>query len=144
MKNRGIVVATPTAIKSVFLSFIEKKRQLKYAMQNELSTQDITKIESEIKTLISTLKLFKTGVMLLDEVDLLLHPLKSELNFPLGEKFDLDASEDGARWNLVVHLMDAIFFTTTGRVSEFEYRGQAFQFSIYKIEFASSCFAFQW
>ena len=70
VKNRGIVVATPTAIKSVFLSFIEKKRQLKYAMQNELSTQDITKIESEIKTLISTLKLFKTGVMLLDEVDL--------------------------------------------------------------------------
>ena len=71
--------------------------------------------------------MFKQGVMLLDEVDLLLHPLKSELNFPLGEKFDLDGSEDGARWNLVMHIMDAIFFTTSGRVSEFEYRGQAAQ-----------------
>ena len=109
VKNRGIVVATPTAIKSVFLVFVEKKRQIKYAAQNSLTSEDIKKLEVEIKILINTLKMFKQGVMLLDEVDLLLHPLKSELNFPLGEKFDLDGSEDGARWNLVMHIMDAIF-----------------------------------
>ena len=43
------------------------------------------------------------GVALLDEVDLLLHPLKSELNFPIGEKEPLDGSPH--RWNFAVHLL---------------------------------------
>ncbi len=30
------------------------------------------------------------GVLLMDEVDLLLHPLKSELNFPIGKKVEID------------------------------------------------------
>ena len=49
--------------------------------------------ESHARELAKILSLFKEGVMLLDEVDLILHPLKSELNFPTGEKFDLDVSE---------------------------------------------------
>ena len=32
------------------------------------------------------LMLFREGVLIMDEVDSLLHPLKSELNFPLGTK----------------------------------------------------------
>jgi hypothetical protein len=32
----------------------------------------------------SCLQLFKAGVLIMDEVDLILHPLKSELNFPIG------------------------------------------------------------
>ena len=63
--------------------------------------------------------------MLLDEVDLLLHPLKSELNFPCGEKFDLDAAESGERWGLPIHLMDALFFAETGKVSVYEQQGSA-------------------
>ena len=35
---------------------------------------------------IDILGLFKRGVLVLDEVDLLLHPLRSELNWPLGGK----------------------------------------------------------
>ena len=58
------------------------------------------------------LGLFKKGVALLDEVDLILHPLKSELNFPIGDKFDLDGSDDGQRWNCLF-IMDAIFFAQT-------------------------------
>ena len=91
-----------------------------------LTSEDIKKLEVEIKILINTLKMFKQGVMLLDEVDLLLHPLKSELNFPLGEKFDSDGSEDGARWNLVTHIMDAIFLQPVAEYRT-EYRGQAAQ-----------------
>jgi len=60
-----------------------------------------------------------------DEVDLILHPLKSELNFPIGDKFDLDGSDEGERWNLPIHLLDAIFYTQTGKVSTFENRGLA-------------------
>jgi hypothetical protein len=34
------------------------------------------------------------GVLLMDEVDLLLHPLKSELNFPIGDKIEIDVDVD--------------------------------------------------
>lgn len=34
--------------------------------------------------------LHEDGVLFCDEIDLLLHPLRSELNFPIGEKHDLD------------------------------------------------------
>ena len=49
------------------------------------------------------LKLFKEGVLLLDEVDLLLHPLKSELNWPIGDKALIDFTKSnkfglGLRW----------------------------------------------
>jgi hypothetical protein len=51
----------------------------------------------------------------MDEVDLILHPLRSELNFPIGPKLDLDFSP--LRWRLPIHLMDAIFYAETGRIS---------------------------
>jgi hypothetical protein len=35
---------------------------------------------------VKVMQLFKEGSLLLDEVDLILHPLKSELNWPLGKK----------------------------------------------------------
>ena len=60
--------------------------------------------------------LFQQGVLLLDEVDLILHPLKSELNWPLGRREPLDFTvgvadgsanagqrgEDGLRWQVCV------------------------------------------
>lgn len=61
------------------------------------------------------MQLFKKGVVVLDEVDLILHPLKSELNFPTGEKYDLDFSP--LRWNFAIHLLDAFLFGENGRIS---------------------------
>jgi len=58
--------------------------------------------------------------MLLDEVDLILHPLKSELNFPIGAKFDLDGAERGERWSLPIHLIDAIFYAEERKLYVFE------------------------
>jgi hypothetical protein len=43
----------------------------------------------------------------MDEVDILLHPLKSELNFPMGRKDAIDLA--GYRWDLPIHLLDAFF-----------------------------------
>ena len=68
------------------------------------------------------------GVALLDEVDLLLHPLRSELNFPIGKKEQLDLSAPsgaqlyprGCRWNIALLLLDAIFHTRTQRLSTTE------------------------
>ena len=59
-------------------------------------------------------EIFRASVEIMDEVDLLLHPLKSELNWPLGEKQPLDftnstASGSGLRWNIPSYLLDAIF-----------------------------------
>jgi hypothetical protein len=48
----------------------------------------------------------------MDEVDLILHPLRSELNFPIGDKLDLDFNP--LRWRLPMHIFDAIFFAETG------------------------------
>ena len=48
-------------------------------------------------------------------MDLLLHPLRSELNFPVGNKFDLDLSEGGERWGLPIFLFDALFYGRDGR-----------------------------
>jgi len=45
-----------------------------------------------------------------DEVDLILHPLKSELNFPIGPKLDLDFNP--LRWYLQ-YLISVVFLTTS-------------------------------
>jgi hypothetical protein len=81
--NRGVVVATPTTVKSIMLSYIETLLHLKEAHTNGLKSK-LDNLKSQAEELAKILKLFKDGVMLLDEVDLILHPLKSELNFPIG------------------------------------------------------------
>ena len=43
---------------------------------------------------------------MIDEVDLVLHPLKSELNFPIGKKKALAMSPK--RWEMPVHLLDGV------------------------------------
>ena len=53
------------------------------------------------------MKLFQRGCLVMDEVDLLLHPLKSELNFPLGDKVALDLNPE--RWLCAIHALDAVF-----------------------------------
>ena len=48
-------------------------------------------------------------------MDLLLHPLKSELNFPIGQKHPLDFSPE--RWQCAIHGLDAIFFHASKAMS---------------------------
>ena len=124
MQNRGIVVTTPTACKSVMLCYLESLGNINEAQQGTFRGQ-IEDVQARARSLGDILKIFKDGVMLLDEVDLILHPLKSELNFPMGEKHDLDVSEQGERWDLPIHLFDAIFCATAGRATSFEQRGMA-------------------
>jgi hypothetical protein len=95
--NRGVVIATPTTLKSIMLSYIEVLQNLKEAHLQGLRTKSES-LKMQAYELSKILNLFNDGIMLLDEVDLILHPLKSELNFPIGDKFDLDGSEEGERW----------------------------------------------
>jgi len=39
-----------------------------------------------VRALVQVMQMFRAGVLIMDEVDLLLHPLKSELNFPIVSK----------------------------------------------------------
>jgi hypothetical protein len=46
------------------------------------------------------------GTLLCDEIDMLLHPLRSELNFPIGAKFDLDVAP--LRWHFPMFLLTVL------------------------------------
>jgi hypothetical protein len=73
-------------------------------------------LRQQVEVCIETMKLFHKGVLLMDEVDLILHPLKSELNFPVGRKEPLDLTKNklgnGLRWELPFFLLDAVFYAT--------------------------------
>lgn len=57
-------------------------------------------------------------------MDLILQPLKSELNWPLGVKRPLDFTRarpgstlgNGLRWQIPFHLLEAFFYYTAGRM----------------------------
>ena len=88
-RNRGVVVATPTTLKSIQLVYVETLQRLD-TYRREGPFSKVQELSFECHELAKILQTFREGVLLLDEVDMVLHPLKSELNFPIGEKFDLD------------------------------------------------------
>ena len=70
---------------------------------------------------VNILKVFRIGTFIIDEVDLILHPLKSELNFPIGRKEPLDLtlnrSQKGLRWEIPLFMLDAVYYATEGRMT---------------------------
>ena len=106
IKTKGVVITTPTAIK-----FILRYLEALYVLEDE-SRQRPATIRSDVQQLSRILQLLRDGCLIMDEVDLILHPLKSELNFPIGAKHDLDFSP--LRWKLPIHLLDAIFYAERG------------------------------
>eukprot|EP00656_Telonema_subtile_P053986 TRINITY_DN7933_c0_g3_i1.p1 TRINITY_DN7933_c0_g3~~TRINITY_DN7933_c0_g3_i1.p1 ORF type:complete len:609 (+),score=104.89 TRINITY_DN7933_c0_g3_i1:99-1925(+) len=71
--------------------------------------------EKEAADIHQVMRLWKKAVLVMDEVDMILHPLKSELNFPVGPKEEIDFSP--IRWSLPIHLLDALFYCKSGRLS---------------------------
>ena len=60
------------------------KREDGESRQRELAAQ-----RKHIRNAGRVLQLMNSGVLLLDEIDVILHPLRSELNWPLGRKVPL-------------------------------------------------------
>jgi hypothetical protein len=122
----SIVVSSPDAVKSLELKYVELLASVEAA--NPLLSvpterlgpmvQRVKQIGAELAAneakadvLAKIIKLWgkeERGVALLDEVDMLLHPLRSELNFPIGPKGMLDCHS--LRFSLPMHLLDAIFW----------------------------------
>ncbi|RNF23641.1 uncharacterized protein Tco025E_02741 [Trypanosoma conorhini] len=131
-KTRAILISAPECIKSVFLKAIEQLHLIATTPTEELEavhggadervavqargllrrTQQRSAMADAITPI---LQLWQRGVLIMDEVDVLLHPLRSELNFPIGLKHPIDLS--GPRWTLPMHLLDAVFFYHRGRTS---------------------------
>ena len=102
-RNRGVVLCTAATIKSLQLKLLEKMDVLR-----DVRRKQHPDMERDVRALAQVLKLFRTGCLIMDEVDLLLHPLKSELNFPVGAKHPLDFSPE--RWTCAIHCLDAVFY----------------------------------
>lgn len=69
-------------------------------------------LRGEAQVAASILGLLKGAVAVIDEVDIVLHPLKSELNWPLGGRAPLDFTVQtaplGLRWRVPYLLIDAV------------------------------------
>jgi hypothetical protein len=65
-------------------------------------------MEVDLRALLEVITVYRSSCLIMDEVDLLLHPLKSELNFPIGKKHALDVSPQ--RWQCAIHCCDAVFY----------------------------------
>lgn len=144
-KTRAVVMSTPTSVKSFVIKYVEllhildfesvrdhniKRQQWSLASffglkrpppQRDYTPQDLQAMREECQTAVNILQLFQKGALLLDEVDLILHPLKSELNWPLGDKTPLDLtmnrSGPGLRWQIPFVLLDAVLYCSTGRTT---------------------------
>jgi hypothetical protein len=121
--RRAVVITTPSCIKALQLKFVELLHILDVAstdtkhlanLQAGSTTAQakIPRLRAQADVCAHVLRLFKHGVLLVDEVDLVLHPLRSELNFPIGRKDALDLTQNkskkGLRWELPFFLLDPI------------------------------------
>lgn len=128
--------ATPTAVKSFFLKLIEIFDELDHAQHSIVQQKassggffqlwrrrstsgeelDEPALRRQAEVGVEVLKQLIKGAAMLDEVDLILHPLKSELNWPLGAKNPLDFTHSrstgmiGRRWLAPYHIIDAFFY----------------------------------
>jgi hypothetical protein len=132
-KQRAIVCTTPAAVKSIMLKYVDLLQQeeaaaplyrlpaAKLAPQDQgtraaaRETRELGAMADELRSIMQLWSAEARGVALVDEVDLVLHPLRSELNFPIGPTEALALSP--RRWTLPMHLLDAVFFHAEGRVS---------------------------
>lgn len=131
-RNGGVVITTPVAIKSLVNKFVEllhtlreeehrlfskhpSARETKVAARlrgtldplHQGSDGDIMRQANALAQIIELWGARESGVLLIDELDLLLHPLRSELNFPIGAR-DHPLSPEPTRRELPIYLLDRL------------------------------------
>ncbi|CAK4174347.1 unnamed protein product [Aphanomyces euteiches] len=127
-REGDVMCASPEAIKSLFLKFVELLHSLDQStFDNDFDLHDSSKTGQRIRSMLTArsdmadelhqiLRLWQKGVLIMDEVDVLLHPLRSELNFPIGNKFPIDLAAN--RWELPLYLLDTIFSNKNEKLIE--------------------------
>ncbi|EKX73094.1 conserved hypothetical protein [Theileria equi strain WA] len=84
---------------------------------------DQRNIQLELDICLRILELFSNAILLMDEIDLLLHPLKSELHWPIGEKkplTHLPGTEFNIRWLLPWHILRVMLSNTSEQIDKGE------------------------
>jgi hypothetical protein len=141
-RERAIICTTPESVKSLFLKYLDLLQSVNSctpllslprslvppAAVRQLNLEAMGKhfrnYSLAADSLSKILRLWSgednqkeggKGIVLVDEVDLVLHPLRSETNFPIGQKEPLDLSPK--RWEVAFHILDSLFFRSTGRVT---------------------------
>ena len=71
-----------------------------------LGEVDMPALKAQSAWAVELLAVWRGGITVIDEVDIVLHPLRSELNWPLGDKFGLDFAPK--RWEIPTHLLEAL------------------------------------
>ena len=97
VKEENQLVLQSDRDKELSKKMAEKKFNIRARLANYEETADV---------LGECLKILKGSVALIDEVDQVMHALKSELNFPLGDKEELNLG--ALRWRLPIFLLNAI------------------------------------
>ena len=110
----GVVVAPPEALKSLLLAFAELEQQFE---QCGRSAAELGAVVAMLRTRSETHR----SVAILDECDVLMHPLRSELNYPLGAPIALPLGD--MRYKLAAHLVEAFLTIAASARSELVSRG---------------------
>eukprot|EP00931_Biecheleriopsis_adriatica_P032930 TRINITY_DN19156_c0_g1_i1.p1 TRINITY_DN19156_c0_g1~~TRINITY_DN19156_c0_g1_i1.p1 ORF type:complete len:5580 (-),score=1373.58 TRINITY_DN19156_c0_g1_i1:6-15065(-) len=103
-KQADLIVTTPGDVKSLLLRFLEQL-EISADRRSKKNTPQLRRETLEMGRVLQMLR--KQSVCMVDEVDLVLHPLKSELNFPTGPKSLIHHAPE--RWRLPLHILDGFF-----------------------------------
>ena len=98
-KTGALMVSTPACVKAFLLKFIEGVHIVDQ-ISNLGNAANIAMYRDQAATATDIFDLLREGILMMDEVDLILHPLKSELNFPIGKKRPLDLTQNKFRKGL--------------------------------------------
>eukprot|EP00930_Biecheleria_cincta_P027556 TRINITY_DN19334_c0_g1_i1.p1 TRINITY_DN19334_c0_g1~~TRINITY_DN19334_c0_g1_i1.p1 ORF type:complete len:4939 (-),score=993.22 TRINITY_DN19334_c0_g1_i1:298-13221(-) len=103
-KQADVIVTTPGDVKSLLLRFLEQL-EISSDRRSKKNTPQLRRETLEMGRCLEMLR--QQSVCMIDEVDLVLHPLKSELNFPTGPKSLIHHAPE--RWRLPLHILDGFF-----------------------------------
>ncbi|CAK0867309.1 unnamed protein product [Prorocentrum cordatum] len=105
VKEKGdLIVTTPGDIKSLVLRFLEQLE----VVSDRRAKRNTPQLRRETLEMGKVLELLRReSVCMIDEVDMVLHPLKSELNFPTGPKSLIHHAPE--RWRLPLHILEGFF-----------------------------------
>ena len=122
-RTHGVVVARPEAVKSLYLKFVEALHLLERggaaapaagapasargAGEALLERERLLQVSALSDAGAGVLRLWRSSVLVMDEVDVLLHSLRSEMNFPMGQREQIHMGSD--RWDLPIFLLGLLF-----------------------------------
>ena len=123
LRSRGVIMTTPGSVKAMMLKFLEATMALSddnRARKNAASGRHLSQRQRATLVLDAVawgqlIESFQRCVLIMDELDWVTNPMKSEMNFPIGSKSPLDLGQldEGKRWEVPMHLWNGVFAAET-------------------------------